>query len=64
MTAMSDREHIVQRLREALCVAATRLALDPDSVTSPSPFAITARTTGGRLLRLDVSSYAASERYR
>lgn len=58
---MSDQEQTVEQLRETLRAAATRLAVDPASITSPTPAAITARTTSGQLLRVDVSSYAPCE---
>lgn len=54
---MNGNQEVTERLREAICDAAERLALDPASITSPTPAAITARTRDGDLVRLDVSSY-------
>ena len=48
-------------LRDLLREAAARLELDPASVNSPTPNAITAKAPDGTLLRLDVSRYAATE---
>lgn len=54
-----------RRLNELLCAAlrahATRLALDPASITSPAPGAITARGMNGSLLRVDYRNYQPSE---
>jgi hypothetical protein len=57
MTAGADA---VSELQRMLREAAARLALDPTSITSPSPRAITGRTRDGSLLRLDVSTYQPS----
>lgn len=48
-------------LRELLRTDATRLGINPESVTPPTPHAITAKATDGSLLRLDVSTYQAAE---
>jgi hypothetical protein len=56
----TDNE-FVRAVREALRAQATRLALDPASISSPSPAAITGRTANGALVRLDVSTYEAAE---
>jgi hypothetical protein len=48
-------------LRALLREAASRLELDPASVNSPTPNAITAMAPDGTLLRLDVSRYRATE---
>jgi hypothetical protein len=60
---MSNADHAtdVAALRELLRTQAERLELDPDSVDSPSPNAITARTPDGTLLRLDISRYRPME---
>jgi hypothetical protein len=54
-------DELVTAIREVLRARATQLALDPASITSPSPRAITGLTANGELLRLDVSSYQPSE---
>lgn len=56
-----DVATIDQQLREALRARAERLGLDPDSIASPSPGALVARTPDGTLLRLDVRTYAPAE---
>jgi hypothetical protein len=48
---------VIDQLHEALAARASRLGLDPDSISSPSPGALTVRTARGTLLRLDVCSY-------
>ena len=58
---MIESDETVRQLAEALRDAAAKLELESSSITSPSPHAITARSTDGRLLRLDVSSYAGCE---
>ena len=60
---MTDRhdDAVVRAIRELLRARAEQLALDPASINSPSPAAITGRTTDGALLRLDVSTYQAAE---
>lgn len=54
-------EEVIRAIRDALRERATQLALDPASIMSPVPAAITARSAGGALIRLDVSSYQAAE---
>jgi hypothetical protein len=54
-------DDLVQAIREVLGAWAAQLALDPSSITSPSPAAITARTANGVLLRLDVTTYQSAE---
>lgn len=56
-----DPAEVIEQLREALAARAARLGLDPDSIGSPAPGAITARTRRGELLRLDLCSYRAHE---
>lgn len=51
----------VSALREVLRSRAAQLSLDPATITSPSPNAITAKTPDGSLLRLDVSRYEPME---
>ena len=60
---MTDRhdDAVVRAIRELLRARAEQLALDPASINSPSPAAITGRTRDGALLRLDVSTYQAAE---
>ncbi len=50
-----------RQLREALIARARRLGLDPATVASPSPGALTARSADGTLLRLDYHAYAPSD---
>ena len=52
---------IMNALREMLRARAAHLALDPASITSPTPGAITGRAFDGSLVRLDVSTYAPTE---
>ena len=56
-----DLTLIDRQLREALTARAERLGLDRTTIDSPCPGALVARTTDGSLLRLDVSTYAATE---
>lgn len=56
-----DLTLIDRQLREALTARAERLGLDRATINSPCPGALVARTTDGSLLRLDVSTYAATE---
>jgi hypothetical protein len=58
---MTSDQAKVAALRDLLREAADRLALDPASITSPSPNAIIATAPDGSLLRLDVSRYSATE---
>ena len=58
---MNQERNAVDELRELLRTDATRLGINPESVTSPTPHAITAKATDGSLLRLDVSTYQAAE---
>lgn len=51
----------VSALREVVRSRAARLGLDPATITSPSPNAITTKTPDGSLLRLDVSRYRPME---
>lgn len=48
-------------IRQVLRDHARKLEIDPDSIHSPSPHAITAMTADGALLRLDVSRYQQIE---
>ena len=52
---------VVQALQEVLRARAARLALDPASITSPTPGSITGTTLDGSLVRLDVSTYEPAE---
>ena len=52
---------MLEATSELLRVQAARLALDPTSITSPSPGVITARDSSGNLLLVDVSTYRAAE---
>jgi hypothetical protein len=58
---MTRDDEFVRAVREALREHAARLALDPASITSPSPRAITGRSADGALIRLDVSTYQLAE---
>jgi hypothetical protein len=58
---MTRDEDFVRAVREALREHAARLALDPASITSPTPRAITGRSADGALVRLDVSTYRPAE---
>lgn len=58
---MTTDADVVRAIREALRESATQLSLDPASITSPSPAAVTGRTSDGALIRLDVSSYQPAE---
>lgn len=51
----------VRALRELLRSRAAQLGLDPATITSPSPHAITAKAPDGSLLRLDISRYQPME---
>ena len=53
--------NLVADLCAALRDSADRLELDPESLTSPSPHAITCRTCDGALVRLDISTYTKTE---
>lgn len=57
----TDQQTAVNLLRDLLRTEATRLGLDPASITSPAPNAITATAPDGSLLRLDVSRYQPVE---
>ena len=57
----SENGDVVNELQDLLRDEAVRLALDPGSITSPSPWTIVGRTQDGTLLRLDVSRYRQSE---
>lgn len=54
-------QDLVRAIRSALRSRAAQLALDPTSITSPSPAAITGRTETGALVRLDISTYQPAE---
>lgn len=54
-------DEITRELRDALTVRAHRLDLAVESIHSPSPGAMVARTTNGDLLRLDIAVYASEE---
>jgi hypothetical protein len=56
-----DEDALVRAIREAPRSRAAQLALDPASISSPSPAAITGRTANGTLVRLGVSTYRAVE---
>lgn len=56
-----EKPHATSELRDLLHREARRLSLDPDSIDSPTPHAITAKTRDGYLLRLDVTTYKAAE---
>lgn len=56
-----DTAGLDRQLREALTVRATRLGLDPATVASPCPGALTARSADGTLLRLDYHAYAPAD---
>jgi hypothetical protein len=58
---MNQERNIVAELRDLLRTDATRLGINPESVASPTPHAITAKTNDGSLLRLDVSIYQPAE---
>lgn len=60
-SARFDAAVIDELLREALIARAKRLGLDPATIASPGPGALIARTPEGALLRLDVSTYVASD---
>ena len=54
---MNGDKETTERLRELIRAAAAQLELKPESISSPTPSAITARTRAGDLVRLDVSNY-------
>jgi len=56
-----DPDKVAAFLRATIRANAARLALDPASVTSTTPGAVTAHTSNGSLLRVDFSTYAESE---
>jgi hypothetical protein len=56
-----DAASIAALLRTAIRSYATHLALDPASITSSGPRSITARTVSGSLLRVDLTTYSATE---
>jgi hypothetical protein len=56
-----NKNQVTRELRDALKRRAHRLDLAPDSIYSPAPGAVTARTTTGDLLRLDFECYPAAE---
>lgn len=56
-----DLAVIDDQLRAALTGRAEMLGLDPATITSPSPGALTARASDGALLRLDTSTYALTD---
>ena len=56
-----DDEVIASEIRRAIEARAARLGIDPDTIGSPAPRAVTARTHAGDLLRLDVSTYRSAD---
>jgi hypothetical protein len=56
-----DADAIARELREAIAARAQRLGIDPRTVGSPTPRAVTARSSAGDLLRLDVSTYCSAD---
>jgi hypothetical protein len=56
-----DADTIARELREAIAARAQRLGIDPRTIASPTPRAVTARTGAGDLLRLDVSTYRSAD---
>jgi hypothetical protein len=54
-------ETLIHDLRRMLRARAAQLALDPDTIESPTPGAVTARRLDGSLVRLDVSTYRPAE---
>lgn len=56
-----DAADLDRQLREALTARATRLGLDPATVATPCPGALTARSADGTLLRLDYHTYAPAD---
>jgi hypothetical protein len=56
-----DVGEIDGQLRAALAAHAERLGLDPATIRSPSPGALTARSHDGTLLRIDYHAYPARE---
>ena len=59
--ATLGKDELTRELRDALKACAHRLDLAIDSIHSPAPGAMVARTTRGDLLRLDFEVYTASE---
>jgi hypothetical protein len=56
-----DAAEIDGQLRAALAARADMLDLDPDTIRSPSPGALIARSHDGTLLRIDYHAYPAHE---
>jgi hypothetical protein len=56
-----DKDQVTRELRDALKCRAHKLDLALDSIYSPGPGSVTARTTTGDLLRLDFDCYTAAE---
>lgn len=56
-----DNDDIVHAIRDMLRAVAPQLALDPASITSPSPTAVIVRTVDGALVRVDVTTYQVAE---
>jgi hypothetical protein len=52
---------LLDAVREVLTEHADELGIKRDSIRRLTPHAVTARTSDGGLLRLDVSAYARSE---
>jgi hypothetical protein len=50
-------EQVTEELSRALRDHAHELRIDPASIRSPSPHAVTARTHDGALFRLDYDTY-------
>jgi hypothetical protein len=58
---VSTNETITQDLQRVLRARAAQLAIDPETIASPTPGALTARRLDGSLVRLDISTYRAAE---
>jgi hypothetical protein len=54
-------DDILRAIRAMLRARAPQLALDPASITSPSPAVVTVRTVDGALVQVDVTTYRAAE---
>jgi hypothetical protein len=58
---VTTNESLIHDLRQMLQARADQLAIDPETIESPTPGAVTARRLDGSLVRLDVSTYRAAE---
>ena len=58
---MTTNESLIHDLRQMLRARADQLAIDPETIESPTPSAVTARRLDGSLVRLDVSTYRPAE---